>query len=374
MKSTRTLRHLIPLAAGLLTALLTACTATETVRGAAPTKGPVETAAVETTAVETMLVANTAVVHTAVPLPNETAVPTRVHAPTPEPSTLAEAIITLDEATLKDLTYDSEWTASGKAPLSDGAYSEAAAPDSAARTTVSLHELMAFGTAADGRPFAAAILVTSGGGSGTFYDLALVVAKEGRAEHVASVRLGDRVRIESLTIEEDEVVLEMVQQGPDDPMCCPTQRAIERYALQGESLVQLDSQIVAAGHEGVVGPIGITWEWERFEGANDSVIEVAEPERYTLTLQADGTFQARADCNRGSGTYVLDGQSLLMELGALTRATCPPGSLHDVFVRDLGDVRTYVMAGDKLVLNLWADAGNMIFRRTRGGSRATPCD
>jgi len=40
---------------------------------------------------------------------------------------------------------------------------------------------------------------------------------------------------------------------------------------------------------------------------------------------------------------------------------CPPGSQADVHIRDLSNVATYVFGGSNLVLNLRADASNMIF-------------
>ncbi len=44
----------------------------------------------------------------------------------------------LDEATLKNMEYQSDWTQSGTAPLTDGEYREPAAPGSALSTTCSL--------------------------------------------------------------------------------------------------------------------------------------------------------------------------------------------------------------------------------------------
>ena len=48
----------------------------------------------------------------------------------------------------------------------------------------------------------------------------------------------------------------------------------------------------------------------------------------------------------------------------MTLAECGPDSLYDEFLAKLGDVRTYVRpdGSDRLVLNLFADAGNMFFR------------
>lgn len=72
----------------------------------------------------------------------------------------------------------------------------------------------------------------------------------------------------------------------------------------------------------------------------------------------DGSLTARIDCNRGRGTWksAAPGQ---VELGplALTRAMCPPGSLHDRIVRHLPIVRSYVVRDGRLFLSLMADGG-----------------
>jgi para-nitrobenzyl esterase len=42
---------------------------------------------------------------------------------------------------------------------------------------------------------------------------------------------------------------------------------------------------------------------------------------------------------------------------ALTRAQCPPGSLHDHIVRQWGNVRSFVIRDRHLFLSLMADGG-----------------
>ena len=42
---------------------------------------------------------------------------------------------------------------------------------------------------------------------------------------------------------------------------------------------------------------------------------------------------------------------------AVTRAMCPPGSLHDRFIEDLGFVVSFVMKDGHLFLSLRADGG-----------------
>jgi hypothetical protein len=149
---------------------------------------------------------------------------------------------------LANMAYQSEFTESGTAPLVDGEYREQAAPGSASEIVVRLTDHVAFGQLADGREAAAVVLTTETGGSGTFYDLAVVVEEDGQPVNVATTSLGDRVKIENLAFVGGEILVEMVTQGPDDPMCCPTQRVVQTYELQGEELVQTSSRVV--GTEG----------------------------------------------------------------------------------------------------------------------------
>lgn len=109
--------------------------------------------------------------------------------------------------------------------------------------------------------------------------------------------------------------------------------------------------------------IGTVWQWTRFDDTAElNNIVVPDPENYTLTLWPDGAFNIKADCNVGSGAYTLDGPSLTLVVGPTTRALCAPDSLSDTFIGRLGQTVTYVIDdnGD-LMLNLFADAGNMVF-------------
>lgn len=142
---------------------------------------------------------------------------------------------------LQNTVFQSEWTQSGTARLVNGEYREATAPGSATETVVKLTEHVAVGEV-DGQPVAAAIIVTDPGGSGTFYDLALVIEQDGTPTNVANIRLGDRVEINSIAIDNGEIVVDMVMQGPNDPMCCPTQRVINQYGRQEGGLVETASE------------------------------------------------------------------------------------------------------------------------------------
>lgn len=106
------------------------------------------------------------------------------------------------------------------------------------------------------------------------------------------------------------------------------------------------------------GLAGTAWKMVRFQGGDDTIVTPDDPAKYTLQFGADGGVSVRFDCNRGRGAWKTSGASQL-ELGplALTRALCPPGSLHDRLVKDWGFVRSYVLKDGRLFLSLMADGG-----------------
>src|SRR6266850_3977776 len=111
---------------------------------------------------------------------------------------------------------------------------------------------------------------------------------------------------------------------------------------------------------------GTTWQLVKFQGGDDTVLRPDEKSKYTLTFGADGSVSARIDCNRGHGTWTSAGHGQL-ELGpmAITRAMCPPGSLHDGIVKQLPYVRSYLIRDRNLFLSLMADGGVYEFEPVR---------
>jgi heat shock protein HslJ len=116
------------------------------------------------------------------------------------------------------------------------------------------------------------------------------------------------------------------------------------------------------------------WYWERSEYSDDSVVPVADPSRYTITLLPDQRLNIRADCNSGGGTYTVNGAQLTLQLGPMTLIACPPGSQDSTFLRDLGQVATYVLTDEQLVLNLSFDSGNMVFSANVNVNGNTGCN
>lgn len=109
--------------------------------------------------------------------------------------------------------------------------------------------------------------------------------------------------------------------------------------------------------------VGQTWQWQAFQDSAElNDLSVANPEQYTLTLQPDGTASIQADCNQILWSYTLEGSSLTFNtVGPATLAFCGEESLDQQYLAWLGATATYVTEAGQLILNLAADAGNMVF-------------
>lgn len=137
---------------------------------------------------------------------------------------------------LRNAEYPSEFPASRKAKLTDGRYEETIQPGAATKIVIALHPVYALGDLdGDGADDAAVILVANPGGSGSFYHLVAVRNEGGTARATAVASLGDRVKVENVSIKAGEIAVQVVAHGPQDPLCCPTQQATRSFRLQGTS-------------------------------------------------------------------------------------------------------------------------------------------
>jgi uncharacterized protein YraI/heat shock protein HslJ len=112
--------------------------------------------------------------------------------------------------------------------------------------------------------------------------------------------------------------------------------------------------------------VNIAWQWAQFTDPVSQFV-IPDPENYVIVFLPDNTFGIKADCNTGSGTYTAQNSSISLTIGAITQVACGEGSLSDQFIQYLGDVATYVFDNGRLVLNLKADGGNLIFNNAGSG-------
>lgn len=105
-----------------------------------------------------------------------------------------------------------------------------------------------------------------------------------------------------------------------------------------------------------------SWQLVRIHDGSGAVLVPDVKAKYTMEFDALGRVRMRIDCNRASGKWAspAPGRLEFSEL-AMTRAACPPGSLHDRIVRELGNVRSYTVKDNQLFLSLMADGSSYQF-------------
>ncbi len=145
--------------------------------------------------------------------------------------------------------------------------------------------------------------------------------------------------------------------------------ALELRTADGALAVSYGAQPAAAagGDEGTTAVAsspsltGVAWQLQQIQSMDDTVTTPGDPANYTVEFLDDGTVAIQADCNRAAGTYTVDGSQLAIQLGPMTTALCPEGSLSDEFVRNLGDTVSYVFDNGNLYLATKMDGAILEF-------------
>ncbi len=143
-------------------------------------------------------------------------------------------------AALRNATYEVGLNEVVTATLTQGEYF-----DPANSLTVTMGDLVAYGDfTGNNQDEAVVFLVSNYGGTGRFHDLVVMRDEKGAPTQLASAPLGDRVQLRSISVKDGLIVVYMVEAGPDDAACCPTQEVVKVFGLQDDQLVELSSQQV----------------------------------------------------------------------------------------------------------------------------------
>ena len=113
----------------------------------------------------------------------------------------------------------------------------------------------------------------------------------------------------------------------------PTAEPPAVEAPSGESAAGADSLT----HVPDPNLIDKTWAWEWRELSGAVTVDVPNSENYTMFFNADGTYNAKVDCNVSNGRYASassGGQNdLIMDAGAMTMAFCGEESLDTAMIQ-----------------------------------------
>lgn len=124
--------------------------------------------------------------------------------------------------------------------LSNGGY-EQGTPGSPDLISVSMTDFVALGDLnGDGLDESAALVSENYGGTGVFVFLAVYAQIDGTWTFQTSNMVDDRPEVNALSIEHNEIFLDAVVHGVDEPICCPTLRTTRHYRFVDNLLDLID--------------------------------------------------------------------------------------------------------------------------------------
>jgi heat shock protein HslJ len=254
----------------------------------------------------------------------------------PESSGLANAVYSGIEKGSIQLT-DGHWEGE---PYSDGG---------AARPTAALVEDFALQADldGDGADETVVLLWQNSGGSGTFSYIAVMDNVNGEWSNVATAPLGDRVQVRSGAVKNAAITLDVVQQGEEDPACCPSQLATRSWTLEGGKLEEHETKVTGTLSLSTLEDTG--WILTQLKQNH----HLPEGSQVSL-LFSEGRMAGSSGCNRFSAS--VEGGEIPGEIrigpAMGTRMACPAElmELENEFLDLLGQVNSYRFLAGKLVL------------------------
>jgi len=208
---------------------------------------------------------------------------------------------------------------------------------------------------------AVALLSATTGGSGETVHVAAFGVRDGALVNLGTAPVGDRTRVQSVWLQQGKVVMDVVEVGPNDAACCPTQVARKTFGLEGGALRQLSSEV-----RGVLAVSMLAAnEWTLVEIDGQPLAAGLEAPLIHFERNAVRGF---AGCNRFNATLqeTKPGE-IAVGPPAGTKMACPPPAmeLEQVFLAQLARAQRYTFVAGQLAIG-WQDgdrAGTLLFRK-----------
>jgi heat shock protein HslJ len=170
----------------------------------------------------------------------------------------------------------------------------------------------------DGSEETVVFLWQNSGGTGSNVYLAVMSGPDAAARNIATALIGDRVKLRNGHIDSGSIILEVVQAGEDDAMCCPGTLATRTWSLSGQQLeegeMKMTGRLSAATLDGT--------EWLLTHMNTDR--PVSENVEVTLAFSGD-KISGKSACNRYSAGIVGGDNPGEIHIGPSmgTRMACP---------------------------------------------------
>jgi heat shock protein HslJ len=158
----------------------------------------------------------------------------------------------------------------------------------------------------------------------------------------------DRVQIRAARIDGRSVVIDVLQAGPEDGMCCPRQLATRTFGIQSGKLVETDIEVTGTASLAMLD--GTAWVLRKLYGQEGEAL----PGRATLAF-ASGKVSGSTGCNQFQGTVSEAESATSLVIGPLitTRKACPEPLMaqEHAFLKKLGQTEVFQFLFGDLVLS-----------------------
>jgi len=191
-----------------------------------------------------------------------------------------------------------------------------------------------------------ALLTSSGGGSGTFTHLGVFSVQDGKAGTLGIAPVGDRVQVFRLWHEPGKVLLDVVEPGPKDPACCPTQLARKSFGWREGKLQLLNSETVG----GLSINLLAATDWMLVEMDGQPLAKGTMP---PTTLIQYGKAAGFAGCSRYAAP-ITEASPGAIKFGqmTITPKACdgPASEIESAFLERMRAVNSYSFLAGRLLL------------------------
>ena len=192
------------------------------------------------------------------------------------------------------------------------------------------------------------ILRQSAGGTGSNIYIAAMKSEHGVYENLSTALLGDRIQLKSGKIDSGKIILEVLQAGEGDPMCCPTQLATRTWTLEGTQLKEAEMEMTGKLSLNMLD--GTDWILTHINRQQP----LPGDAEVTLSFNA-GRISGRSACNRYSAD-IREGDKpgdILIGPTMGTRMACPDHlmEVESLYLKTLTQVTSFSFFSGSLALN-----------------------
>jgi heat shock protein HslJ len=216
----------------------------------------------------------------------------------------------------------------------------------------------------DGTQETAVLLTENSGGTGHFLYVAVLNTEEGEVRNSGTILVGDRVQIRRFYIDGGQIALDVVQGGPNDAACCPTENATHTFTYADGRLTA--GEVNVTGTLSLADIAGIDWQLKSITPGEPV------PDSVEITLRLDDAQVAgKSACNQYSGTVSEGDQPGRLSIGPVagTKMLCPEPAMtwETRYVTALQQMNAYGFLAGDLVLGGVVDGEYVTLRFSDAG-------